>query len=145
MLFLIERLLTAFRCYSAQEFSALRGSNVASTQPIPSTEASPSNPYPSLSPPSTISFSSLPLDITIETLISVALLCLGIVLGSEELQPISWRVWAGKVESEKGHKKDIGTATEEGFLWLEDGRRKGFLDIRAQRKEFTDWVKGQSG
>ncbi|KAG0640327.1 magnesium transporter [Tuber brumale] len=74
---------------------------------------------------------SLPLDVAIETLVSVVLLCLGIVLGNrEELKPISWSVWSGLLEREKGYGQ---------FGYLEE--RVGFLDIRAKRAEFVKWVK----
>ena len=55
--------------------------------------------------------------------------------GAEELKPISWRVWAGKVERESG-----GGGPYQG---LEE--RMGFVDIRAKRKEFADWVRNQDG
>ena len=43
-------------------------------------------------------------------------------MGSEELKPISWRVWAGKMEREQGR---VGP-----FTGLED--RWGFMDIRVR-------------
>ena len=137
------RLLTDYRCYSAQEVSALLNTGASPISTIDNTGAQESTPYPSLSGSTTGSFSNLPLDITIETLMSVALLCLGIVLGSEPLKPISWRVWAAKVEREKDLKKDVVTGTEDGYLWLENGRRKGFIDIRQHRQKFADWVRAQ--
>jgi len=55
----------------------------------------------------------------LETVISTGLICLGIVVGAEQLQPIEWRVWAGKVEKEmKGGP----------YMGLEE--RMGFVDIR---------------
>ncbi|KAL9609330.1 MAG: hypothetical protein Q9167_005896 [Letrouitia subvulpina] len=74
---------------------------------------------------------SLPLDISLETVVSVLVICLGLVLGAEELRPVSWRVWAGKIQRETGKAGP--------FEGLED--RVGFMDIRAQRKEFADWVR----
>ncbi|CUS07425.1 unnamed protein product [Tuber aestivum] len=75
---------------------------------------------------------SLPLDVAIETIVSVVLLCFGIVLGNrEELKPISWSVWSGLLEREKGCGQ---------FGYLEE--RVGFLDIRAKRAEFAKWIKG---
>lgn len=63
---------------------------------------------------------NLPLDITLETLTSVFLLCVGIVLNnSQELKPISWSVWCGQLERERG-------SGPYGFL----EERLGFLDIR---------------
>ncbi|EXJ86129.1 hypothetical protein A1O1_06499 [Capronia coronata CBS 617.96] len=74
----------------------------------------------------------LPLDIKLETLISVFLACFGLVLGSEPLRPVSWNEWAGKIEKEGGPHP---------FRGLED--RVGFMDIRAERREFANWAKAQ--
>lgn len=63
--------------------------------------------------------SALPLDISFETILSVAIICIGLVSASEELQPIEWRVWAGKVERER----KAGP-----YLGLEE--RMAFVDIR---------------
>ena len=76
----------------------------------------------------------LPLDIQVETLVAVFLACFGFVLGSEPLKPISWSTWAGKIEREGGPNP---------YQALED--RVGFMDIRAKRKEFADWVRDQNG
>ncbi|THX98707.1 hypothetical protein D6D02_09342 [Aureobasidium pullulans] len=89
----------------------------------------------------------LPLDITLETLTAVLLLCVGIVIGSPELKPIQWRVWAGKLEKEKSSKTQSINGDPLGprgnpYAALE--QRQGFLDIRAQRKDFADWVKSGS-
>ncbi|KAF6234402.1 hypothetical protein HO173_007435 [Letharia columbiana] len=75
----------------------------------------------------------LPLDISIETVLSVVFICVGLVLGAEELKPISWRVWAGRAERESGGGGP--------FQGLED--RLGFVDIRVKRKDFADWVRDQ--
>ena len=48
------------------------------------------------------------------------IICVGLVLGAEKFKPISWRVWAGGIESDQG-----GAGPFEG---LES--RVGFLDIR---------------
>ena len=77
---------------------------------------------------------ALPLDIKLETLISVFLACLGLVLGSEPLKPVSWSAWAGMIEREGGPNP---------FRGLEE--RVGFMDIRAQRKEFSNWARQQGG
>jgi membrane magnesium transporter 1 len=61
-------------------------------------------------------------DIQVETIIAVALSCLGLVLGSPSLKPISWSTWAGKIE--KGDKE----AGFNPFAGLEE--RVGFMDIR---------------
>ncbi|KAK0509631.1 hypothetical protein JMJ35_008025 [Cladonia borealis] len=114
-------LFLSHACYSAYEHSTSiphQPSNLAST-PISS------------SPTST----SLPLDISLETVMSVIMICVGLVVGAEELKPITWRVWAGKVERESGGGGP--------FQGLED--RLGFVDIRAKRKEFADWVRDQDG
>ena len=62
---------------------------------------------------------------------------MAIVLGAEELKPISWRVWAGQIERRKleGKKavenvEHLGRPREEGYEWLENEKRLGFLDIR---------------
>lgn len=73
----------------------------------------------------------LPLDIKLETLTAVFLACFGLVLGSEPLKPIAWKVWAGNVE------KAGGAANP--FRVLED--RPNFLDIRAKRREFAEWAR----
>ena len=83
------------RCYSAYEHSALHAIS----------------PQPSV---------GLPLDISIETILSVVFICVGLVLGAEELKPIVWRVWAGKTQRESGGGGP--------FQGLED--RLGFVDIR---------------
>jgi membrane magnesium transporter 1 len=77
---------------------------------------------------------TLPLDIKLETLISILLASFGLVLGSDPLKPVSWNVWAGKLESEGGLNP---------FRGLEE--RVGFMDIRAQRKEFSDWARQNVG
>ncbi|KAK3176467.1 hypothetical protein OEA41_007790 [Lepraria neglecta] len=100
-------LFLSHACYSAYEHSTL-----LTTFPQSSTIASTSTS----SPPT----ASLPLDISLETIISVVMICVGLVVGAEELKPITWRVWAGKVERESGGGGP--------FQGLED--RLGFVDIR---------------
>ncbi|KAJ5091755.1 Magnesium transporter [Penicillium alfredii] len=75
----------------------------------------------------------IPQDIVVETLVAVLTVSIGLVLGAEKLKPISWRDWAGQIEREGG--------TRNPYLALEE--RYGFWDIRAKRKEFADWVRGQ--
>jgi hypothetical protein len=77
---------------------------------------------------------SVPLDIQIETVVSILLSCVGLVLGSEPLKPVSWSSWAGQIEKEGGGKSP--------FRGLED--RVGFMDIRAKRREFSQWVRDGS-
>lgn len=95
------------RCYSAYEHSALH-----TISPQQSTVTS--------SPASQLPAVGLPLDISIETILSVAFICFGLVLGADKLKPISWRVWAGRAERESGGGGP--------FQGLED--RLGFVDIR---------------
>ena len=97
------------RCYSAYEHSALYASS-----PHQFTVAS----SPVLQSPSI----GLPVDIAIETILSVIFICVGLVIGAEELKPISWKVWAGKAERESGGGGP--------FQGLED--RFGFVDIRVR-------------
>ncbi|KAI5310452.1 hypothetical protein KEM55_006935 [Ascosphaera atra] len=74
---------------------------------------------------------SIPTDITIETLVAVALVMIGVVLGADKLEPISWNVWAGEIERKGG--------SDNPFRGYED--RLGFWDVRTKRKEFADWVR----
>ncbi|MCJ1358324.1 MAG: hypothetical protein MMC33_008323 [Icmadophila ericetorum] len=105
----------------------------------PTTTASPASS-------TTPAISSLPLDIILETLISVLLLCAGLVLNAETLKPIEWRIWAGEVDHGKPHVLKRGEQPQgEFFRGLEKGSRRGFVDIRGQRKAFEEWVKGQNG
>ncbi|KAK5104129.1 hypothetical protein LTS08_002013 [Lithohypha guttulata] len=73
----------------------------------------------------------LPVDIKAETLVAVFLACLGLVLGSDQLKPIAWNVWAGNIEKEGGAANP--------FRLFED--RPNYLDIRAKRREFAEWAK----
>jgi hypothetical protein len=73
----------------------------------------------------------------------------GLVLGTPELRPIQWRVWAGKIEreGEKGFMNGDGQTDKDyvgnPFKVLES--RPGFIDIRKQRKEFAEWVREGGG
>ncbi|KIH90426.1 hypothetical protein SPBR_01080 [Sporothrix brasiliensis 5110] len=117
--------LLAHSCYSAQEFSSL--------QTFRST---------GLSQPAT---TSLPIDIAIETITALLIASLGLVLGTQQLKPIQWHVWAGKIEREgtKGTNSADMDANKDyvgnPFRFLET--RPGFADIRRQRKTFGDWVR----
>ncbi|KAF9243023.1 hypothetical protein DTO027I6_6044 [Penicillium roqueforti] len=82
---------------------------------------------------SSLTSTALPQDIIIETLVSVLIVSIGLVLGAQKLKPISWREWAGEIERNGGARNP--------YLSLEE--RYGFWDIRAKRKEFADWVRGQ--
>ncbi|KAI9924805.1 hypothetical protein ASPWEDRAFT_51469 [Aspergillus wentii DTO 134E9] len=79
------------------------------------------------------SSTALPHDIVIEALVSLLVVSAGLVLGAEKLKPISWSEWAGQIEREGG--------TRNPYRRLEE--RYSFWDIRAKRKEFADWVRGQ--
>lgn len=119
--------------YSAHEHSTL--ATIAGSLPV-----SPVHSY-------IVPTIDLPLDITLETLTAVLLLCVGIVIGSPELKPIQWRVWAGKLEKDKSAKTESINGDPLGprgnpYAALE--QRQGFLDIRSQRNEFADWVKSGS-
>lgn len=117
-------------CYSAHEHSALHSVTTASL---------------SLSSTHNLPVVNLPIDISIETIVAIFTVCLGLVLGTPELRPIQWRVWAGKIEREgeagfmdgngKVDKNYIGNP----FRVLES--RPGFVDIRRQRKDFADWIR----
>ncbi|PGH28555.1 hypothetical protein GX50_08707 [[Emmonsia] crescens] len=74
---------------------------------------------------------SVPLDITLETLVAIIFVTVGLVLGSEKLRPISWSVWAGEIEKEGGARNP--------FRGFED--RIGFWDVREKRGQFAKWVR----
>ncbi|EME48662.1 hypothetical protein DOTSEDRAFT_162346 [Dothistroma septosporum NZE10] len=84
---------------------------------------------------------NLPLDVVLETLFSVILLCVGVVLSSPELKPIQWNVWAGRLErsQEAREIKAVGLGGGNPYATLEE--RPGFLDVRGRRKEFAEWVR----
>ncbi|KAJ9157770.1 hypothetical protein NKR23_g96 [Pleurostoma richardsiae] len=125
--------LLAHACYSAQEHTALQSLRATSASLTSATSAS----------------TSLPLDISIETIVGLATATLGLVLGTPNLRPIQWRVWAGKIEreGEQGFLKSSGEVERDyvgnPFRILET--RPGFVDIRKQRKEFAEWVKAGDG
>ncbi|PHH84494.1 hypothetical protein CDD83_1852 [Cordyceps sp. RAO-2017] len=88
---------------------------------------------------------SLPTDICVETVLSTLIVCLGLVLGSQQLRPIQWHVWAGKIErdGDAGFSDGSGDVDKEyhgspfGIL----DSRPGFVDIRKQRRDFVSWAK----
>ncbi|KAJ5852231.1 Magnesium transporter [Penicillium soppii] len=82
---------------------------------------------------SSLASTTLPQDIIIETLVSVLIVSIGLVLSAQKLKPVSWREWAGEIEREGGSRNP--------YMSLEE--RYGFWDIRTKRKEFADWVRGQ--
>ncbi|KAJ5682219.1 hypothetical protein N7462_005384 [Penicillium macrosclerotiorum] len=76
---------------------------------------------------------TLPHDIIVETLVAVVVVSVGLVLGADKLKPVGWRDWAGEIERDGGARNP--------YLGLEE--RYGFWDVRAKRKEFADWIRGQ--
>lgn len=110
--------LTHPSVYSAHEHTVLH----AHTSPLTSTTPESA---------SSTGQSSLPLDIVIELLVAVFVLCLGIVGSSMALKPIEWRKWAGEVEK--------SARAENPFRILEE--RTGFWDVREKRAEFAEWVR----
>ncbi|KAI8629242.1 magnesium transporter [Xylariaceae sp. FL1651] len=126
--------LLAHACYSAHEHSALQSHRVASLSSLTSSQAG--------------SVSSLPVDITIETIVATFIVCLGLVSGTSQLRPVQWRVWAGQIEraGEAGFLNSSGEVEKDyvgnPFRLLES--RPGFVDIRKQRREFAAWIKEKS-
>ncbi|KAI1373620.1 magnesium transporter [Hypoxylon crocopeplum] len=126
-------LLLADACYSAYEHSLLQAHRAASLASLTTSHGSPT--------------ATLPIDITIETIVATFVVCLGMVLGTSKLRPIQWRVWAGKIEreGEAGFLNSSGGVEKDyvgnPFQLLES--RPGFVDIRKQRKEFAEWAKTQ--
>ena len=120
-------LLTSSSVYSAYEHSLLPSASIPPT---------PSSVLPRSIDPKV----NLPLDITLETLFSVLLLCVGVVMSSASLKPIQWNVWAGSLERSKEARavKEVGVGGGNPYAALEE--RPGFLDIRAQRKAHEKWT-----
>lgn len=122
-------------CYSAQEHSS-QASRTIST----ATSASPQITTPTQGIP-------LPVDILLEAITATLVICFGLALSAPSLRPIRWRVWAGRLERE-GVKGLTGGSDDGGktglvgnpFRMLET--RPGFVDIRRQRADFSQWVKG---
>ncbi|KAK8042032.1 hypothetical protein PG993_006555 [Apiospora rasikravindrae] len=128
-------LLLAHACYSAYEHSALQSHRAASLSSLSATTQQAA------------ASSSLPLDISLETIVATVIITLGLVLNTTKLRPIQWRVWAGQIEraGEEGARNSSGEVDKDfvgnPFKLLES--RPGFVDIRKQRKEFAEWVKQQ--
>jgi hypothetical protein len=98
---------------------------------------------------------SLPLDITLETLLSLAMILPNLTALSQPLRPIRQAQYAAAVDHgefkrarlEKAWGGQIvlqGPGHEEGFGWLDKGRRRGFLDVRGMREEFAAWLRAKS-
>lgn len=85
---------------------------------------------------------NLPLDITLEILLSTLLLCVGVVLSSRDLKPIQWNVWAGRLERSKAAREWQGVGQGGGNPYAGLEERPGFWDVRSSRQEFVGWMKG---
>ncbi|OCK97477.1 uncharacterized protein K441DRAFT_362800 [Cenococcum geophilum 1.58] len=112
-------ILLTHAVYSAHEHSSLHSTHAS----LSTASASPT--------------AQLPLDIILELLVAVLIVCIGVVLAAPALKPIRWSVWAGKVE--KDERREPGDGNGNPFRGLEE--RRGFLDVRGLRKEFADWVR----
>ncbi|RVD83700.1 uncharacterized protein DFL_005479 [Arthrobotrys flagrans] len=103
LLIAFSSLLLAHACYSAHEHSLLSTTTASET-----------------------TTSTLPTDITLETLLSVSLLLVGIISSGWELKPISLRSYAGGVESGRivveGNRKGglFGGLEERGGLSISE-------------------------
>lgn len=84
---------------------------------------------------SSLTSTALPQDIIIETLVSVLIVSIGLVLGAQKLKPISWREWAGEIERNGGARNP--------YLSLEE--RYGFWDIRVSFWIYLDTCLGTTG
>lgn len=87
------------------------------------------------------------MDILLEAITATLVICFGLALSAPPLRPIRWRVWAGRLEREgvKGLTGESDGGSKTGlvgnpFRMLET--RPGFVDIRRQREDFSQWVKG---
>ncbi|KAK0633362.1 magnesium transporter [Immersiella caudata] len=124
-------ILLAHACYSAQEHSSLQSFRAAAA---------------SLTSSSTLTATTLPVDIAIETIVATFIIVLGLVSGTRPLRPIQWRVWAGKLEREgaEGFVDNEGEVNKDyvGNPFKNLEMRPGFVDVRRQRREFAEWVKG---
>ncbi|KAL1973559.1 hypothetical protein VTN31DRAFT_6194 [Thermomyces dupontii] len=112
LLTLLGLLLLAHAGYSVHELSALSSNAAAPTSSSPT---------------------SIPLDIKIETLTSVVLVSIGLVLGADKLKPVTWSAWAGEIEREGGAKNPYRGLQE----------RPGFWNVRESRREFAEWKQAQ--
>jgi len=83
-----------YRGYSAHEHTVLSSNTRVS---IPST--------------------AVPQDIIVETLVSLVVVSLGLVLGAEKLKPISWSQWAGEIEKEGGARNPYSRLEERYSFW----------------------------
>lgn len=52
-----------------------------------------------------------------ETLVSLVVVSLGLVLGAEKLKPISWSEWAGAIEREGGARNPYRRLEERYSFW----------------------------
>ena len=71
------------------------------------------------------------------------------MLGSPALRPIEWNKWANAVNLDdrrapgkrQFERQGDGATIGNPFRFLEDGERKGFVDVIGRRKEFGKWVR----
>ncbi|KAI9727493.1 MAG: hypothetical protein M1828_006435 [Chrysothrix sp. TS-e1954] len=92
----------------------------------------------------------LSLDVRLETVVSTLVLLVALVLHMAPLRPIRWNQWAGRIERE-GWEPNVEGSGQKGNTDLGKGgrgnpykgleERRGFWDVRAQRKDFADWVR----
>lgn len=75
-------------------------------------------------------FAVVPLDITIEALVSVILVSIGLVSSAERLKPITHSAWAGQIERDGGVRNP--------YKNLEI--RSGFWDVRVCSCTISDYV-----
>ena len=143
-------------CYSAYEFSSL-----AYLRTQTSTAGH--------SQISSSGIAGIPLDISLETIVSVLAICVGIVSGADQLQPISWRIWAGQQDKSGEGGPYQGLEDRMGFVdirvstnvlrtqdkWLSTQVPKAAICLgrtwltdhfghQAKRREFADWVRSQN-
>ncbi|KAI9802008.1 MAG: hypothetical protein M1825_003064 [Sarcosagium campestre] len=120
-----------YSAYSAHEATSLASSPSAAA----AAAAAAGSASSSTTDASSTASAALPTDIVLETLVASILVTLGLVFSSARLKPIAWAEWAGSIER----------GEEEGWKnpWIGLEWRLGFLDIRAKRREFAEWVREQ--
>ena len=65
------------------------------------------------------------------------MICVGLVVGAEDLKPITWRVWAGNVERESGGGGPFqGLENRLGFVDIRVGPTTGFWRVRSGDEDY---------